>query len=335
MTDLLRKAVIFCCDHGYRPYALAAAVRIAQLHPRRDFDICICDAKTFEIPASLAAFGLLAIPLDPGAVFQDFRLDDRRSESAYYRLMLPARLGDSYDRILYLDTDIHVQGGDLSRLLAIDLQGAPVAAVRDNPQWRSPARMPTDFRALKLPHAPYFNSGVLLIDTAIWRAHDLNERLRAFASIHAAHLQRHDQTLLNAVLRGDWAELSPVWNWQYSTASRLHEAMIGANIIHFIGPNKPWNAADGTLPPRFAQDLTLFLAEYLPEVPAPRIVGGLDLAGRRAGSMLVRHMLNRARMARYLGRFTDPYCSLPNQIGVPVRRPMTSEPSIASIATTL
>lgn len=110
MTDLLRKAVIFCCDHGYRPYALAAAVRIAQLHPRRDFDICICDAKTFEIPASLAAFGLLAIPLDPGAVFQDFRLDDRRSESAYYRLMLPARLGDSYDRILYLDTDIHVQG---------------------------------------------------------------------------------------------------------------------------------------------------------------------------------------------------------------------------------
>ena len=39
-----------------------------------------------------------------------------------------------------------------------------------------------------------------------------------------------DQSLLNLVLRGDWAELAPAWNWQYTRASMLFEGIEEVHI---------------------------------------------------------------------------------------------------------
>lgn len=113
-------------------------------------------------------------------------------------------------------------------------------------------------------------------------------------------MRRNDQTLLNGVLKGDWAELSPVWNWQYSQRAQLFEAMTSANILHFIGPTKPWNALPGRLPPRFGHELARFLDVYFPE---RRIEVPVGPRPDQMGKMLVRHFLSRRRMARYLARF--------------------------------
>lgn len=295
-----RQAIVFCADANYLPFAAHAAAQIAALHPLRDFDICIADATEVTLPESLAPLGLRRITLAPGDIFDRFDRDARRNQSTYFRLLLPDLLGDDYRSILYLDADIHVENGDFSALLRTNLAGRPLAAIRDNPQWRTPGRQANDLKALGLGNVRYFNAGVLLMDTLQWRAAEILPRALDFGARHAGRLQRNDQTLLNGVLMGDWAELSPVWNWQYSKRAQLFEAMTGANIVHFIGPTKPWNAPAGQLPPRFGRDLARFLQTHFPErrieVPAgPR--------PDQMGKMLVRHFLSRGRMARYLARF--------------------------------
>lgn len=298
-----RRAVAFCCDDRYLPYALFAASQIAGQAPQRDFDICLCGTEKPVIPDSLAGLGLRAIALAPEPALAGFGLDARRSESAYHRLLLPGQLAADYDRILYLDSDIFVQGGDIAALLGADLGGHAVAAVRDNPQWRTPGRMPEEFRTFRLGPARYLNSGVLLIDVPRWQKLGLTERMLAFGQSRGGQLKRHDQTLLNCVLHGDWAELSPKWNWQYSRAARLHEAMLGANIVHFIGPEKPWNAPAGALPPRFGAELSRFLRQHFPQRATALPPEGTGPGSRKMLSMLLRHLLNRRKMARYLARF--------------------------------
>ena len=61
------RAVVFACDGRYLPYALFAAERIALLHPRRDFDICLCALdEALEVPKTLAGLGLRVCRIDTG-----------------------------------------------------------------------------------------------------------------------------------------------------------------------------------------------------------------------------------------------------------------------------
>ncbi len=297
-----RHAVAFCCDANYLPYAAFAADRIAKAAPERDFDILICAAEPLDLPPAL---GLRGCFIETGGMFDGMGLDARRTVSTYLRLALPDALAGDYDRILYLDADIHVQGGDLGALLRVDLGGLPAAAVRDNQQWRSPARHPADLKALGLGNAAYFNAGVMLIDVAAWRAAGILQQALEFGARHAGRMTHKDQTLLNAVLQRQWAELSPVWNWQYTRSSRLFEAMADAHLVHFIGPTKPWADPKGQLPPRFARDLAGFMARHFPDRPAPVPGPGPMARPGAARALAWRHLLAADRTTRFLARFPD------------------------------
>jgi hypothetical protein len=209
------RAVVFACDGRYLPYALFAAARIAALHPARDFDMCICAlGETLSVPSNLAPLGMRVCRVETGGALAGLRLDARRTEAAYLRLALPAAFGGEYARLLYLDSDVFPQGGDWRALIGLDLRGRPIGAVRDNLQWRAPRRNPLQFRRLGLGPASYFNSGLMLIDVAAYNGQEVLERCLALAAARPDRLVGLDQELLNAVLHGDWAELSPVWNWQ-------------------------------------------------------------------------------------------------------------------------
>ena len=310
------KAIVFACDGNYAPFALFAAAQIDRLAPGRDFDICLCSMEPSVPVPSLAGTGVRHCRIDTGGVFRAMKLDARRTEASYLRLALPAAFAGAYRRLLYLDADVFIQGGDFSRLLDLDLGGAAVAAVRDNSQWRTPGRRPDSFRRLGLPASvPYFNSGVLLIDTAAFGAARVLERCLAFAAEHPPERIGLDQDLVNAVLRGDWAELSPVWNWQYTWASRLTEAMEGAHVVHFIGPKKPWRHDGGELPPRFRAAYRAFFATHFPDAPIgpDGTPPHLNLTFQRR--MLVKHLLASGKMAAYLGRFESDMTVLDNRRG--------------------
>ena len=236
-------------------------------------------------------------------VFAALGQDRRRSEAAYLRLALPAAFAGEYRRILYLDADVFVQGGDFAALLEVDIGAHPLAAVRDNMQWRTPGRVVPSYKRLGLAGSKVFNSGVLLIDVAAFNGQEVLERCLAFGKAHPPERIGLDQDLINAVLHGGWAEISPVWNWQYTWASRLFEAMADAHVVHFIGPKKPWSHAGGELPLRFRRAYRAFFAEHFPDAPIGE--DGVAPMANRAflAKSLGKHLISLGKMAAYLERF--------------------------------
>jgi hypothetical protein len=299
--------VIFACDDNYARFAWFAAAQIARLNPHRDFDICLCapGEDLAPPPPGLAPLGVRLCRVDTGGIFAGLSLDSRRTEATYLRLALPAAFADEYRRLLYLDSDVFVQGGDFSALLGVDLGGRAVAAVRDNDQWRTPGRRPKEFRLLGMPAARYLNAGVLLIDTPAFATQQVLERCLATGLAHPEALLLNDQSLVNITLNGDWAELSPRWNWQYTWASRLFEAMEDANVVHFIGRRKPWNQEAGEFPLRFRRAYRAFMAEHFPATPV-----GPDGTRPHANpaflfKMIGKHLAGLRKTCAYLDRFED------------------------------
>ncbi len=301
------RAVMFACDGVYAAFAFHAAAQIAELHPDRDFDICLVSSEDrLETPPGLERHGLRLCHVTAPGMFDGLRLDPGRTPVVYLRLALPAAFADDYARMLYLDADVFIQGGDFGALMGVDLGPHFVGAVRDNTQWRTPGRRAEQFKRLGLPATRYFNAGVMLIDVAGWNASGLLDRCVALGRANREVMIRHDQNLLNSVLAGDWAELSPVWNWQYTWASRMFEAMADANVVHFIGPKKPWKHDGGEIPLRFRRAYRGFLAEHFPDAPqvGPDGVPPMENAAFLRRS-LVKHLVSAGRMSAYLARFPD------------------------------
>lgn len=131
----------------------------------------------------------------------------RGALAANARLFWPDLLPDAAERVLYLDCDTIVCGS-LAPLFSYDLAGKTVGAVRDALTGRYKSLL--DFPASE----PYFNSGVLLIDTAHWRERQVSERIAVHAESVRADYPFPDQDLLNLVLRGNVAILPPAYNFQ-------------------------------------------------------------------------------------------------------------------------
>ncbi len=302
-----RKAIFFCCDQNYLVFATHAAAQIAALHPDRDFDICICyGERPVTIPKSLEFLNIRLCHVQTGDLFQGLRLDPGKSHDVYLRLALPQAFSADYDRILYLDSDIFVQGGNFSALMDVDIAPHPIAAVRDNTQWRTPGRRPKQFKTLGLPSAPYFNAGVILMDVQRYNAQGLLQKCLELGKAKAEIMIRHDQNLYNSVLQGDWAEISPMWNWQFTWSSLVFAMQIEPHLVHFIGKTKPWKDPKGELSPRFAAAMKIFADAHFPDLNVFQPNGGpLAPNSAKMRKVLLKHLLSATKTQRYLGRFAD------------------------------
>lgn len=171
----------------------------------------------------------------------------------FARVLLPALLPAEVQTVVYLDSDLVVRR-DLAELGEIDLDGCPVAAVRDyivqtagNPRRSGIADLAdrtTD---------EYFNAGVLVMNLRAWRETALADRVVAFATGRPP-LKNGDQDALNAEIT-DWRRLPLHLNVQ-SYIHRLDAAewtdfdrelsearpalLRAAGVLHFTGSAKPW-----------------------------------------------------------------------------------------------
>ena len=164
---------------------------------------------------------------------------------AYFRLLLGEAL-PAPGRAIYLDADT-VVNGDLGELWRRDLGGATAGAVVDYlPRCRDAV---ANWRELGIDgDAPYYNTGVLLVNVDAWRSEEVGPRAFACCRKNADHLfaqsqfAQNDQFGLNVVLQGRWHTLGSLWNW----GSELVECP--AHIVHYLGNGKPH---DSRCRPRF------------------------------------------------------------------------------------
>jgi lipopolysaccharide biosynthesis glycosyltransferase len=174
------------------------------------------------------------------------------ARSAYCKLLIPELAGPGYDRIVYLDSDVIVEG-DISELWTLGIEKNYVLAVQDliNPFVSSPFGLRNWKQLGRRIDDVLFNTGVVVLNAARWREENVTHRLLQYLQDHHQHVQLCDQDAMNAVFQGEWGRLDPRWNVlpymsiaeKYSLLSRKkHEELLAqAFILHFCGPSKPWN----------------------------------------------------------------------------------------------
>ena len=154
--------------------------------------------------------------------------------SIYYRLLMPEILRESTDIVLYLDSDI-ICLERLPDFSDVDLAEKSVAAVKDVPRVAQERNM-----ALELKHDSYFNSGVMLINTAKWIAENISEKVLAILDEKGASFTLMDQDALNLALDGEAAILPATWNMIYNLGQMTQYPEPGTLFLHYTGSIKPW-----------------------------------------------------------------------------------------------
>lgn len=205
---------------------------------------------------SLAAIGkpyrLTVIPIDDGA-FKSFHAFANGSLFTYARFLFPDRFPD-LGKCLYLDVDLLVLG-DLAQLFETPLEGKAIGAVIDRGIVNAGHCWGIlNHQELGIPpETPYFNGGVLLLDLDAWRATELATRCLDYAAKNPKLCLYWDQTVMNTLLAGDFLQLPESWNQQFQGPDKSFREQ---GILHFAGPDKPWNHDPGKLPVS-ARDLYL------------------------------------------------------------------------------
>jgi lipopolysaccharide biosynthesis glycosyltransferase len=264
-----RNAVVVVADERQFPPAVFLVQRLRRLNTRADVDIILA-SQDASLLAQATAFDSKINVLDLSAVDQDRHLPVPAgyiTKAAYLRLFLPALLAGSHRRMLYLDVDTYPESRCVFDLFDLDMRSQPIAAVRDlnvpfignafNTREIETTLKITGSRAMG---AKYFNSGVTLFDIDVYVEKRLERKTLALLSGPIPLPQLMDQTLLNAVLRTNWVELSPAFNMIPRALTSFVRDVVPPAIVHFTSEVKPWHQAFAHSHP-VKSELTVFLAD--------------------------------------------------------------------------
>lgn len=299
-----KNCVVLACNEGFLTPALFVCQQLLTANSRM-FDVVISSGEdlTHSIPENI--FFLQA---DMDSFTDQLPESPRLKNFAYWRIPAIERLSDFYERILYLDADVFIDDpSQIGEILDIPMGEHALAAVRDVHQLTRPDRLTREHRSLRLPSTPYFNSGVLLIQSSRWQSLKLYEKIIRLTKTHRDHLFCHDQSLLNLASEGQWLELAPVWNWQYSKKNNFLTEVISPKIIHFAGAVKLWHAPNGDTPQRYWQAYQAFLQAKGFDQPKHTYPALSKQMFKAWGLSLIKNIWYFGPYKRYLSRFETPF----------------------------
>lgn len=231
--------VLFTCDGNYlKPMALCALTIRERLPRSLRLKAYLLYGGASRARVALYAALLRFRGIELVAMKPDFRRAVSRlpltyhfTEQMYYRILAPLCLAD--EKVLYLDPDI-IALDSIAGLWETDLGGRTCGAVAESMD-------PEHKAAIGLGEAaPYFNSGVLLLDLKKLRAR--MDELMGWIRENSARALWPDQDALNAVLADDWLALDGKWNRR---SDRYGGADGEASLMHFAGASKPWHKGSG------------------------------------------------------------------------------------------
>lgn len=178
------------------------------------------------------------------------------SIATYYRMFAEELLPTDVDKILYLDCDIIVDA-PIKDLFDKDMSNIAVAASDDIYIYSDERQKLLEYP----PQAGYFNAGVLLINLAYWRKHQIGKQCIEYLSNNYDKIVANDQDVLNAVLWDKKIHLPLKYNYQLQFLSKhffnlqtdeiKDEILTTFNnpaIIHYAYSIKPWSMMYYKLP---------------------------------------------------------------------------------------
>src|SRR5579872_1116332 len=221
----MRTAYCFTPDRAFFAPALRAIASLIEAEPdaeREIFLICEPDdvLSGFDRLPALLRERVKLMTLDFTRFGAGLAGRGRFSRAVFRRLFLGEILPAHFTRIVSVDSDMLIVRPGLKRLESLDLGGKPLAAAYDMiflMDFKRDAlarRFQRSRRSLGLDlETPYFNAGLMAIDRPAWRAEKVTERVTAALSERPERFAFMEQDALNATLRGNFAPLSPRFNF--------------------------------------------------------------------------------------------------------------------------
>ena len=173
----------------------------------------------------------------------------RFSKEVYYRLLIPWLIND-YDKILYLDSDLIIDG-DLYDLYNLDIGDSLIAGSIASSLILTVEKVyPNFFEKFYLDKKEYVNSGVLIINSKKFREMNLLDLLLKYSKNKYIFV---DQDILNIVCKNNKYIFNPKYNCSYSLNffDDKYSDIIDINdfkdyyfdpvIFHYVDYHKPWN----------------------------------------------------------------------------------------------
>jgi lipopolysaccharide biosynthesis glycosyltransferase len=250
-----RNAVVVIADEYQFAPAAFLARRLRLLNTRDDVDILLGgNSKRSLEQARGFDCDLLLLDLTELEKVRSLPTQIGITSAAYLRLFLPRLLAKSYGRILYLDADIYAESAKVFELFDLDMGDHAIAGVRD----LNIPFVPNKGNALELRatfglsekdpperyyRAKYMNTGVSLYDADAFIDAGIEKKALAMMPGRIPKPIYVDQTVTNAVLRGDWLELSPAFNMIVRAWASFIRAFVAPVLVHFTGGLKPWHRA--------------------------------------------------------------------------------------------
>lgn len=156
--------------------------------------------------------------------------------TTYGRLLIPGIL--EVNSALYLDSDLIIEADILalknykSEKILSAVYGSTVRSALENPFF---------IQKLKWhPETAYFNAGVLVFNITAWKANNTDQTIKYLSEKYSKEFLSADQTLLNAVCKGDFGHLPKQFNQPWYPGKPQPENIDKA-ITHFVGSPKPWD----------------------------------------------------------------------------------------------
>lgn len=181
----------------------------------------------------------------------------RLPTAAYLPLLIPDLLSSDCKKAIYLDCDLILET-DITELWKVNVENTIICAARDLliQTLSNPNGIKKYLELGGTANAPYFNSGVILMNLNVWRQEEITQKAIDYLLKTGESIAHHDQEALNAVLIGKWKELDPRWNQQgciywpqvlpespfTKTILNMYNDLVNNPfIIHYLSSSKPWN----------------------------------------------------------------------------------------------
>ena len=179
-------------------------------------------------------------------LLKDAPISDHVTLATYYRLLIPIILPNKIDKVLFLDSDIIINGnlkGFWNENIEIYSHIA-TENVGDNLPYIKKIEMNSS--------SIYFNAGIMMINLKWWRENNIYEKSIEFLKNNPHKITFWDQDVLNAILENKWLKFPLKYNAQSYLYSKSIEKKNLSNeeldainnplIVHFTGGGdcKPW-----------------------------------------------------------------------------------------------
>ncbi len=163
-------------------------------------------------------------------------LRDYYTNAIYYRIFIPS-LFPQYEKVIYIDCDI-VLIDDLAKLYNVELGNNIVAAVHEEAMssFDCFGSYAEDF--LGVPRMEYFNSGLLVINTAEYRKEQVETKFIELMLAHKFEVAP-DQDYLNVILKDRVKLVDVGWNKTPIPDKVFPDKKV--SLVHYKLNFKPWH----------------------------------------------------------------------------------------------